>query len=64
LSHDNVVFYVCFSNTHDTRFGFYFRVFFLKNILQDLLCRFENLRFFNVISNNIVHATLMICISF
>jgi hypothetical protein len=52
-----------FSKTRDTCFGFYFKVFSLTKISQDLLCLFENLRFFNVVSNNNVHLTLMIYIS-
>jgi hypothetical protein len=57
------LFYTFFSNTHDTRFDFYLKVFSLTKISQDLLCLLENLRFFNVLSKNNVHATLVICIS-
>ena len=53
-----------FLNTHDTCFEFfYFRVFSSTKTLQDLPCLFENLRFFNIISNNNVYVTLMIHIS-
>jgi hypothetical protein len=48
---------------HVTHILVYFRVFSLTMISQNLLCLFESLRFFNVMSNINVHATLMICIS-
>jgi hypothetical protein len=63
FSYDNVVFCVLFSNTCDTHFGFHFRVFSLLKISKDLLWLFKILRFFNNMSNNNIHATLIICIS-
>jgi hypothetical protein len=61
-----ILLFMCFfpPNTGDTRFGFYLGCFFfLTKISQDLLCLFKNLRFFNDMSNNNIHATLIIYIS-
>jgi len=52
-----------FLNTHDTRFGLYFKVFFVTKISQDVVCLFEIFSFCNDMSNNNVQTTLMICIS-
>jgi hypothetical protein len=56
-------FLCAFPKTCDICFGFYFRVLSSTKISQDLLCLFKNLRFFNVVSNNYVHLTLMMCIN-